>query len=81
MQEYVQTLTNTTFPRSALLLNGAELSQPTAPSKSGIRPSSPDPDAIATSTKMRAVAPVQKARFFMVTLHSVVALKVNGHNE
>jgi NAD(P)-dependent dehydrogenase (short-subunit alcohol dehydrogenase family) len=47
MQEYVQKLTRTTFPRSALLLSGAELSHPMAPSKSGNRPSSPIPDAIA----------------------------------
>ena len=45
MHEYVQKLTSTTFPRSALLLKGAELSHATAPSKSGIRPSSPNPDA------------------------------------
>src|SRR5258708_38711256 len=46
IHEYVQKLTSTTLPRSALLLSGGELSQPTAPSKSGIRPSSPAPDAI-----------------------------------
>src|SRR5882724_13146656 len=62
MHEYVQKLTSTTFPRSALLLNGVELSHATAPSKSGIRPSSPVPDAIATTPQMRAVAPDQKAR-------------------
>src|ERR1051325_7463946 len=45
MQEYVQKLTSTTFPRSDLPLNPAEFSQPTAPSKSGIRPSSPIADA------------------------------------
>ena len=37
----IQRLTNTTFPRSDLLLNGVELSQPIAPSKSGMAPSSP----------------------------------------
>src|SRR6202011_2604943 len=65
MHEYVQKLTSTTFPRSDLLLNGVELSQATAPSKSGIRPSSPGPDAIATAPKMRAAAPIQNARFFI----------------
>src|SRR5437899_12535300 len=47
MHEYVQKLTSTTLPRNALLLNGGELSQASAPSKSGIRPSSPVPDALA----------------------------------
>src|ERR1700733_15733035 len=66
MQEYVQKLTSTTFPRSALLLKGAELSQATAPSRSGIRPSSPAPDAIATPPQMRAAAaPDHKTRFFI----------------
>ena len=36
MHEYVQKLTRTTFPHSALLLSGAELSQATTPLKSGI---------------------------------------------
>src|ERR1700733_6694608 len=67
MHEYVQKLTNTTFPRSDLLLNGAELSHATAPSKSGIRSSSPVPDAIAATPKMRAAAPIKKARFVMTT--------------
>src|SRR4029077_12780113 len=49
MHEYVQKLTSTTLPRSDLLLNGVELSQATAPSNSGIRPSSPSPDAIPTT--------------------------------
>src|SRR5258706_15938051 len=62
MHEYVQKLTSTTFPRSDLLLNGAELSHVTAPSNSGIRPSSPD--AIATTPQISA-APIQKARFFI----------------
>src|ERR1700683_3976227 len=56
MQEYVQKLTSTTFPRSALPLNGAELSQVTAPSKSGIRPSSRVPDAAATTPKSSGAA-------------------------
>src|SRR6266851_3328687 len=60
MHEYVQKLTSTTFPRTALLLNGAELSHATAPSKSGIRPSSPVPDAIATSGEAIATAPLRK---------------------
>src|SRR6202035_1972127 len=60
MQEYVQKLTSTTFPRSALLLNGAELSHDTAPSKSGNGPSSPPP-AIATAPAATAAAPSQKA--------------------
>src|SRR5215471_163241 len=65
MQEYVQKLTTTTLPRNTFAFNGTELSQATAPSKSGIRPSSPDPDAIATTPPMRAVAPIQKARRFI----------------
>src|ERR1700733_11209280 len=64
MHEYVQKLTSTTLPRSDLPLNGAELSQDTAPSKSGILPSSPVPDAI-TTPQMRAAAPDQKTRFFI----------------
>src|SRR6476661_6788696 len=59
MHEYVQKLTSTTLPRSDLLLNGVELSQATAPSKSGIFPSSPAPDAIATTPQRRAAAPIQ----------------------
>src|ERR1700678_3808509 len=62
MHEYVQKLTSTTLPRSDLLLNGVELSQDTAPSKSGILPSSPVPDAI-TTPQIRAAAPDQKTRF------------------
>src|SRR5512140_974450 len=58
MHEYVQKLTSTTLPRSALLLNGGEFSQATAPFKSGIPPSSPAPDAI-TTPQMRAVAPTK----------------------
>src|SRR6185437_4054278 len=40
MHEYVQTSTTTTFPRSDLVVNGAELSQPVAPSNgaSALRP-------------------------------------------
>src|SRR5258708_23362963 len=41
MQVYVQKLTSVTFPRSDLRLKGTELSQLTAPSMSGIAPSSP----------------------------------------
>src|ERR1700722_16064702 len=41
MQVYVQKLTSVTFPRSDLRLKGTELSQPMAPSMSGIAPSSP----------------------------------------
>jgi hypothetical protein len=48
MHEYVQKLTSTTFPRRARRMKGAELSHAAAPSKSGIRPSSRVPDAIAT---------------------------------
>src|SRR5215469_15872545 len=65
MHEYVQKLTSTTLPRRALLLNGAELSQATAPSRSGIRPSSPVPEATATNPTMRAVPLIQRARFFI----------------
>src|SRR5579872_5279937 len=54
MHEYVQKLTSTTFPRSALLVNGEELSHVTAPSKSGIGPSSPVPAAIAANTQTSA---------------------------
>src|ERR1700722_2583651 len=56
MHEYVQKLTSTTLPRSDLLLKGAEFSHATAPSKSGIRPSSPGPDAIATTPLTSAAA-------------------------
>jgi hypothetical protein len=59
MHEYVQKFTSTTFPRSDLLLNGAELSQATAPSKSGIGPSSPAPDAITATPQMRIAVPIQ----------------------
>src|SRR5947207_13023294 len=59
MHEYVQKLTSTTFPRNALLLNGGELSQATAPFKSGIPPSSPAPDAIMATPQRRAVAPIK----------------------
>jgi hypothetical protein len=63
MHEYVQKLTSTTFPRSDLLRNGAELSQSTAPSKSGIGPSSPAPDAIVTSSGAAiAIAALDKNR-------------------
>src|SRR6202035_1001209 len=65
IQEYVQKLTSTTLPRSDLLLNGVELSQATAPFKSGIRPSSPVPDAIATTPLIRAVAEIQRTKFFI----------------
>src|ERR1700730_15353825 len=64
-QEYVKKLTSTPLPRRDFLLNGVELSQATAPSKSGIRPSSPVPDAIATTPLIRAVAEIQRARFFI----------------
>src|ERR1700683_3624175 len=57
MHEYVQKLTRTTFPRSALSFNGGELSQATAPFKSGIPPSSLAPDAITATPTMSAVAP------------------------
>src|ERR1700691_3829563 len=40
MQEYVQKSITTTLPRTDLLLSGGELSQPTAPFRSGIGPSS-----------------------------------------
>src|SRR5579862_2339203 len=65
MHEYVQKLTSTTLPRSDLLLNGAEFSQSVTPSRSGIRPSSPGPDAIATTAEIRAAAPIQNASFFI----------------
>jgi len=64
MHEYVQKLTTTTLPRNALLLNGAELTQATAPSNSGIRPSLPIPEA-ATTPPTRTVAVIQKGRFFI----------------
>src|SRR5947209_5936046 len=44
----------------------------TARSKSGIGPSSAAPDAIATTPQMRAAALIQKARFFITKLRSVV---------
>src|ERR1700724_863474 len=72
MHEYVQKLTSTTFPRSDLLLKGGELSQATAPSKLGIGPSSPAADAIATTPQMIAMAEIQKARFFIINLRSLV---------
>src|SRR5882724_1374170 len=59
MHEYVQKLTSTTFPRSALSLNGGELSQATAPFKSGIPRSSFAPDAITAAPQMRTVAPIK----------------------
>src|ERR1700722_9714159 len=65
MHEYVLKLTSTTLPRSALSLNGAELSQLTAPSRSGMRLSSIFPDAIATAPQMRAAAPIPKVRLFI----------------
>src|SRR5579862_5624444 len=65
MHEYVQKLTSTTFPRSDLLLKLGELSQATAPSKSGIGPSSPAADAIATTAQKRATTEIKKARFFI----------------
>ena len=39
MQVYVQKSTSTTFPRSAAVVSGGELSHPVAPSKPGSRPS------------------------------------------
>src|SRR5436189_6427961 len=48
IHEYVQKFTTTTLPRSALALNGEELSHATAPYKLGIRPSLRVDDAIAT---------------------------------
>jgi hypothetical protein len=59
MQEYVQKLTSTTFPRNPWLLNGAELSHATAPSREGIRPSSLVPEAIAATPPARAMAPMK----------------------
>src|SRR5207244_1666874 len=56
---------DTTLPSNELLLRGVDLSQPTAPFKSAMRPSSPVPDAIVTRPQMRAAAPIQRARFFM----------------
>src|SRR5262249_55518264 len=56
IHEYVQKLTSTTFPCSALLFNGAELIQASAPSKPGDGPSSPLADAIATIPPTTAIA-------------------------
>src|SRR5262245_38382588 len=68
-------LTSTTLPRSDLLLIGEELSQATAPSKSGIRPSSRIPDAIATTALIRDVAEIQNARFFTARKSPFVRLQ------
>src|SRR5215831_4282341 len=72
MHEYVQKLTSTTFPRRALLLNGPELSHATAPSKSGIGPSSRVPEATPATPPTRAAAVIQKARFFITKLRSAI---------
>src|SRR5277367_3446948 len=54
MQEYVQKSIRTTLPRRESRLNGAELSHPTAPVKSGIGPSSPrwGPDSAALTGRI-----------------------------
>src|SRR3954463_2866257 len=85
MHEYVQKLTRTTFPRSDLLLNGGELSHATAPSRSGIRPSSRAPDAIVATPQMRAAVPIEKARFFITKAPNLLRLSGgsfrSGHSE
>src|SRR5262249_18785219 len=78
MQEYVQKFTSTTFPRSVLPVRGGELSHSMAPSKSGSRPSSPIPDAIAITTKIKTAAPIQWVRFFMSELRNERPLGVLG---
>src|SRR5215471_17966587 len=78
MHEYVQKLTSTTLPRRALLLKGAELSQATAPSRSGIRPSSPAPEAIATTPPRREVAVIQKTRLFITKTPIIRAYTAAG---
>src|SRR5215467_8539265 len=80
MHEYVQKLTSTTFPRNALPLNGPELSHATAPSKSGIRPSSRAPDATGATPPARAVAVIQKARFFITKFRSPASVDLTVHN-
>jgi len=62
MQVYVQKSTRTTFPRSDSPVNGAEFSQPIAPPRSGISPSSakagrpPVPSALSTATIAAPIA-------------------------
>src|SRR5262245_47473425 len=77
MHEYVQKLTSTTLPRRALLVNGGEFSQATAPSKSGILPSSFVADAIAATPMIRAAAEIQNARFFIVPSQSSLLATAN----
>src|ERR1700733_10339727 len=65
MHEYVQKLISTTFPSRDLLLNGVELSQLTAPSKLGIRPSSPAPEAIMATPQSIATALNECGKFII----------------
>src|SRR5580700_1966467 len=84
MQVYVQKSTNTTLPRSDLRLKGAELSQPMAPSRSGMAPSSPpagrDSSALmldartnGTAAMVMAAVPRKQRRSVLISSGTLIA--------
>src|SRR6185369_4441 len=64
MQVYVQKSTSTTFPRSDLPVSGSELSQPSAPPSSGMRPSSARAgcSALPSAPSAATVTPIAGSR-------------------